>query len=149
MLEPVDSNETLLVYQISVLQTNRDYFDYIGPSTLPIGARVWVPFRQSTQLGIIVGIQENQVPRSGLKAILSVLDKEPVLTDDILSLCRWISRYYQASLALVLRFALPKLYREGKPLESATEVFYELAVHKDQAVLISSRAAKQKKCVDY
>ena len=149
MLEPAGSNELLLVYHISVLQTNRDYFDYIGPVGLQIGTRVWVPFRQSTQIGIITGIQENQVPRSGLKEILSVLDTEPVLTDEILRLCRWISHYYQASLALVLRFALPKLYREGKPLESAMEVFYELAVPEDQSVLISSRAAKQKQCVDY
>lgn len=63
MLQHDDNTDTLVVYQISVLQTNRDYFDYIGTDNLPMGARVWVSFRQSTQIGIIVGIQESQIPR--------------------------------------------------------------------------------------
>lgn len=150
MLQHDDNTDTLVVYQISVLQTNRDYFDYIGTDNLPMGARVWVSFRQSTQIGIIVGIQESQIPRSGLKAILSVIDTVPVLTMDMLQLCRWIGQYYQSPLALVLRFALPKLYREGKALETPIELFYELALPLDQiAPLLSNRAAKQKLCVDY
>jgi len=143
-------SEEAPVYQVAVLQTNRDYFDYIGPENIPIGSRVWVPFRQSTQLGIVVGVDESQIPRSGLKAISSVLDAEPILSADLLQLSRWISQYYQSPLALTLRFALPKLYRQGQGLEPAKEVFYELGMEAAQAeTLISSRAAKQKQCIAY
>lgn len=138
------------VYQVAVLQTNRDYFDYIGAAGLAIGTRVWVPFRQSTQLGIVVGVQDSQIPRSGLKAILSSLEIEPILTTDMLQLCTWVSRYYQAPLALVLRFALPKLYREGNPIESLVEIFYDLIGSEEQARAgLSKRASKQIQCLDY
>lgn len=145
-----DGATTLVVYQICVLQTNRDYFDYIGPENIAFGSRVWVPFRQTTQLGLVVGIQENQIPRSGLKSISSVLDAEPILTADMLQLCLWIGQYYQSPLALVLRFALPKLYRQGKCIEPEIEVFYESALSPEQAeTLIAKRAIKQKECFDY
>ncbi len=138
------------VYQVAVLQTNRDYFDYIGPENIQIGSRVWVPFRQSTQLGIVVGVEESQIPRSGLKAILSVLDSEPILSADLLQLSRWISQYYQSPLALTLRFALPKLYRQGQILAPTIEIFYELAIEIAEAeALISTRAVKQKQCIEY
>lgn len=147
MEQQTEIDERLLVYQVSVLQTNRDYFDYMGPDALPMGTRVLVPFRQATLIGIIVGIQEQQVPRSGLKAIVSVLDTEPVLTDEVLRLCTWMSCYYQASLALVLRFAVPKVVREGKPLDSAVDVFYELTG--DPSISLPTRAVKQQQCVAY
>lgn len=148
--EEHDGAGPLVVYQICVLQTNRDYFDYIGPANIALGSRVWVPFRQSTQLGFVVGIQENQIPRSGLKSISSLLDAEPILTSDILQLCLWISQYYQSPLALVLRFALPKLYRQGKCIEPEVEIFYEPAVSQEEAdTVIAKRALKQKECFDY
>lgn len=142
--------ESLPIYQVAVLQTNRDHFDYIGNEDIPIGSRVWVPFRQSTQLGIVVGIQEDQIPRSGLKSILSRLDETPIITSDMLRLCRWISDYYQAPLALTLRFALPKNYRLGQAVEPALEYFYELGLAKEQiSALLPKRAAKQKECTDF
>lgn len=137
------------IYQVSVLSTNRDYFDYIGPDDVAMGARVWVPFRQSTQLGIVVDKQDGQRSRQGLKTILSVLDDKPLVTPDILRLCCWVSQYYQSPLALVLRFALPKRYRRGDTVTSHEEIFYELALSKEDAErLIPIRALKQKQCVD-
>ena len=147
MQDQTENDASLRVYQVSVLQTNHDYFDYLGPASLSIGTRVWVPFRQLTRIGIVVGMQTQLIPRSGLKSILSVLDEEPVLTDEILRLCTWMSHYYQSSLALVLRFAVPKWVREGKPLESVLDVFYELA--EESTVSLSSRAVKQQQCVTY
>lgn len=138
------------VYQVAVLQTNRDHFDYIGPEHLQIGTRVWVPFRQSVQLGIVIGIEESQIPRSGLKEIVSVLDTEPILSADLLQLTQWISQYYQSPLAVTLRYALPKFCRQGQPLTPAYDILYELVGDVTQAqAAIGQRAVKQKQCIDY
>ena len=144
-----EQDPSLVIYQVAVLQTNRDFFDYYGCQDLPIGARVRVPFRQAIQTGIIVGIQNPQIPREGLKKILSVLDTEWLLNKDILKLCLWMSGYYQASLAVVLRFALPKFYREGKPLKMAEQITYELIPSLDASISIAARALKQQQCLAY
>ena len=146
----LEGDKPLVVYQVCVLQTNRDYFNYIGTPNISLGSRVWVPFRQSTQLGIVIGIQTNQISRSGLKSIAAILEEEPILTTDMLQLCHWISQYYQSPLALVLRFALPKMYRQGKSIEPEIEVFYESAVTQDQGNhLLHKRAIKQRECFNY
>ncbi len=107
---------TALVLQVSVLNTNRDSFDYYANENLPtpcIGARVWVSFRNKTRLGIIVGIgTSSNYPT--LKPITSIIDDTSLFTDELLALCRWISRYYHAPLAQVMALALPKRYRLGK-----------------------------------
>ena len=103
-------------FQVSVLNTHRDFFDYcLGESAAPcLGARVWVPFRTSKRLGIVVGLQAAENPAIVLRPIAGVLDEPPIFPDELLTLCRWISRYYHAPLPQVLSLALPKIYRLGK-----------------------------------
>lgn len=139
------------VYQVAVLQTNRDYFDYeYSDPSLPIGSRVWVPFRHATKLGVIVGIDADRMQTTGLKTITQLLDEQPILTDDILQLCRWVSEYYQAPLAQVLALALPKLYREGRKSTSLHVTHYGLNTSLEEAhALISARALKQHQLIDY
>ena len=108
----------MTVFQVSVLNTNRDFFDYgLGDTPVPpIGARVWVPFRHSMRLGIVIGHNAAENPAITLRPIAALLDEPPVFPDELLALCRWISRYYHAPLSQVLSLALPKLYRLGKPM---------------------------------
>ncbi|HVT62449.1 MAG TPA: primosomal protein N', partial [Legionellaceae bacterium] len=136
------------VYQIAVLQTNRDYFDYHSTDVLPLGTRVWVPFRQSIKLGIVVGSDDTNVISSKLKSIAQVLDTSPILSSDILKLCHWISQYYQSPLALVLALALPKHCREGKLIQTSAELYYELNMSTEEThQVISARAMKQHQCI--
>ncbi|PJD91652.1 MAG: primosomal protein N' [Legionella sp.] len=138
------------MYQVAVLQTNRDYFDYLGPDDLIVGARVWVPFRQSTKLGIVVGVDTERSSSAELKSIVTVLDTTPILTQDILKLCRWIALYYQSPLALVLGFALPKVCRQGESIQYEVQTVYEMAMALDAAhQVLSTRAVKQHECLDY
>ncbi|WP_201533216.1 primosomal protein N' [Psychrobacter ciconiae] len=124
------------------------HFDYLPmASGLPvIGARVLVPFGAQKLVGIVIGhIDEAQseVPKNKLKAILSVIDDEPIFDDRLLSLANWLSNYYHYPLGDVLSVMMPKLIRQGKPLDlltthwrilpSATEADLPARAHKQQA----------------
>ncbi|HET9949752.1 MAG TPA: primosomal protein N' [Longimicrobiales bacterium] len=83
-----------------------------GPAPPP-GTRVLVPFRERERIGWVVG------PAAGdradgadrappeLRAVLAVLDEQPSVTPEMLSLCRWIAEYYVAPLGIAIRSALP------------------------------------------
>lgn len=70
------------------------------------GGRVLVPFRREQMQGIVVALHE-QVPAGETRAILAVLDREPVLSAALLELGRWLAEYYIAPLGEVLRTMLP------------------------------------------
>lgn len=72
----------------------------------PVGTRVLVPFRRTERIGWVVGPGEDG-PIKGLRKVLSVLDREPTVTPDILELCRWMADYYVSPLGIALRAALP------------------------------------------
>lgn len=107
------------VLHISIPGTVHDFFDYQAPEHLIpiIGARVRVPFRNKECIGIIVGHDTTQNPSYKLKSILSMLDDAPLISPELLALCKWVSMYYHAPLAQVLALALPKKIRLGDPLK--------------------------------
>jgi primosomal protein N' (replication factor Y) (superfamily II helicase) len=71
-----------------------------------VGGRVLVPFRQKRMTGIVVELHDRK-PTVETKSILSVLDSEPVLNDQLLQLGRWIADYYLAPVGEVFRTMLP------------------------------------------
>ena len=107
-------------------------FDYLPPSDNPnnsddnaaalppIGGRVQVSFGRQTLIGIVVDhIDSNhsEVPVNKLKAIKQVIDTEPLLSQQMLSLARWLAGYYHYPLGDVISVMLPTLIRQGKPLD--------------------------------
>ena len=62
---------------------------------LAVGKRVRAPFGKGDRLtvGYCVGIHETAPPRE-VKEVHSVLDAEPLLTDNLLRLTRWMADYY-------------------------------------------------------
>lgn len=138
------------VYQVCIPHTNRDYFDYEGSGLNPcIGARVWVPFRNQSKLGIVVQHGPAQKEGTALKTITSVIDQDPVLTQELLALCEWIGSYYQSPLSEVLPLALPKKYRQGQPCQLPVGDFYQLTMPLDAVhALIPARAKKQRELAE-
>ena len=103
----------------------RRLFDYLPPAT-PVapGCRVVVPFGTRELIGIVLSVESHtDVPLNKLKPITNVLDREPLLPEQILELCQWAARYYHHSLGETLIQALPKKLRQGKP------AFYGTVVH--------------------
>lgn len=118
--------------QVAVPSPLRDFFTYLpaedtDKSRFKPGARVLIPFGNRKVIGIILStLSCCTVPVQKLKAVISVLDDEPVITPTILALCRWASRYYHHSLGEVFMQALPKGLRQGKPLPCNTETHWQL-----------------------
>jgi primosomal protein N' (replication factor Y) len=137
-----------IVYKVCIPHTHRDYFDYEAAGTPCIGARVWVPFRQHEKLGVVIGCSEHSTSSNPLKQITSVIDEQPVLHEEQLTLCTWIAQYYQSPLSEVMALALPKKYRQGLPCQLPTTDCYELMIPLETALQqISPRAIKQKALV--
>jgi primosomal protein N' (replication factor Y) len=85
-------------------------FTYWLPETLrhrvAVGCRVLVPFGSRKLTGVVVKVHDDK-PEGPLKEVLRLVDEEPVLAADLLSLGRWISQYYCAPLGEVLRGMIP------------------------------------------
>ncbi len=85
-------------------------FTYSLPETLRHrvreGARVVVPFGARKLTGVILRCHD-EPPQVKPREVLRLIDSEPVLSAELLSLGRWISNYYCAPLGEVLRGMLP------------------------------------------
>jgi primosomal protein N' (replication factor Y) len=69
--------------------------------------RAVVPFRNRREGGVIVGPSEALPAGVAPKRVVGLPDTEPVLSDALLALCRWISDYYVVPLGIAIRAVLP------------------------------------------
>jgi primosomal protein N' (replication factor Y) (superfamily II helicase) len=85
-------------------------FTYLVPSELQTlmqpGIRVTVPFGRKLNTGLVVDLPASSSLTS-LKSIIDILDAEPVVSAELLRLCRWIAEYYSAPLGETLKAAIP------------------------------------------
>ncbi len=70
------------------------------------GMRVWVPLRSGFSIGMVVDLHSNK-PDFETRPIKKVLDKEPVLSKELLHLTKWIHQFYFCSWGEVIQAALP------------------------------------------
>ncbi len=90
-------------------------FTYRLPETLQHrvqpGCRLLVPFGPRKLTGMVLELRpdapDGQIPGGSIKEALRLVDEEPVLSADLLSLGRWIAHYYCAPLGEVLRAMTP------------------------------------------
>ncbi|MDP8218512.1 MAG: primosomal protein N' [Candidatus Theseobacter exili] len=91
-------------------------FDYKMPleisKNIRIGHRVLVPFGRSTRIGIVLEIAKKS-SFGQLKTIISILDPEPVFSNELLYLSKWISSYYFCPEGKVLKVMLPPAVRQN------------------------------------
>lgn len=76
----------------------------------PIGFRVLVPLGKRSVYGLI--IEECVLQNPGLKEIKSIIElmgDAPVASPELISFCRWISKYYSEPLSQVLDCAIPAI----------------------------------------
>jgi len=80
----------------------------VGEGQLPLrGARVVVPFRNEKLIGVVTAVGVPTPKDVELRALEAVLDSEPLLSEQLLSLAEWMAQYYLAPLGEVLRGMLP------------------------------------------
>lgn len=95
----------------------RGCFHYEIPISLAgsaaVGKRVRVPFGPRKLQGYIVALSATS-PVAKTKPIDSIIDENPILTEELLALTRWVAETYQAGWGETIAAALPGLLRRGK-----------------------------------
>ena len=114
-------------------------YDYLLPDELSgrVGCRVLVPFGRGNRLseGVILSLHQ-EVPAKPLKAVRSLLDDEPVVTEKGLRLALWMSRRYFCTFYDALRTILPAAvwYRYREIWSMRQTVLMPDAPEREQAV---------------
>src|SRR6267378_7605152 len=89
----------------------RNTFTYAIPDALRAqvlpGARVLVPFRKKSLVGVVVELVERPPAETKIREVTKVLDLVPALTPKLLELAHWIAGYYLAPIGEVFRAMLP------------------------------------------
>ncbi|MGH9355809.1 MAG: replication restart helicase PriA, partial [Terriglobia bacterium] len=102
--EPPDS-----YVQVAVMAAVRDPLTYCASPSLGIkpGQRVLVPLGARKATGITLEPRAGMIPGIEARPIIRVLDPEPVLSPELLTLGVWIAEYYVAPVGEVFRAMLP------------------------------------------
>ncbi|HOO45098.1 MAG TPA: primosomal protein N' [Deltaproteobacteria bacterium] len=78
------------------------------------GSRVVVPLRTGTRVGVVVSVYSGC--KEGLKKIHSVIDEHPLITEELIDLLQWCSRYYHAGIGSTIALAFPPYLRQAKTI---------------------------------
>ena len=106
------SSENVQVVRIARADGGDALYDYAVPddmrNTLSPGQRVEVPFGRGNRSQAAFCIEFPETSEfSRLKYISSVIDEQPLLTEELVELAKWISQYYCYPLGLVLSAIVP------------------------------------------
>jgi primosomal protein N' (replication factor Y) len=74
--------------------------------TVKVGQAVWVPFGQRLLQGLVVELTDSPAVEK-TRDITAVIDHQPLLTPEQISLARWIADYYLCSLWAALSLMMP------------------------------------------
>jgi primosomal protein N' (replication factor Y) len=106
---PKKTAELPSLVNVAVFAALRDPLTYRVPDSLDVrvGQRVLVPLGARRATGIVLEAVAQIAPGIEVREILRVLDPEPVLSPELLTLGLWIAEYYLAPVGEVLRAMLP------------------------------------------
>ena len=94
-------------FPISSYQT----FSYKVPKVLTkkitVGVRVKVPLGSRKVNGIVVGINNSSSFKGKIREIHDLIDDQQVLNDNLWSLIKWLSKYYNSPLGIAAKAVLP------------------------------------------
>ena len=103
----------MVAIRVSLPVPLRRSFDYEHEHPLIPGVRVRVPLGRRVLTGIVIEAPTDPVPGITLRAILEVIDREPLLSSEQLRLLRFAADYYHHPLGEVLFAALPAALKRG------------------------------------
>lgn len=116
------------------------------------GSRVKVPFGNKLLDGIVISLKEtSSYEATKIKPISFVLDEVPALTEETLSLAKYLAKTYFVPMASSLRLFLPTEMRKGKVKEKIENYYvlndgFSLQV---EIELLRKTAIKQKQFLEY
>ena len=77
-------------------------------SSIAVGTRVSVPFRNKIIQGIVVKIKKDNSYQGSIKRIIEPVDKVQVITSPLWELINWVSKYYMTPIGKVANSVVPK-----------------------------------------
>jgi primosomal protein N' (replication factor Y) len=106
------------VFEVALAAPVMQLFDYLPPTAeSPAGIRgqrIIVPFGKNTRVGMLVRIKgESSIARNRLRRATRIIDVEPLLDEEIMTLLEWAAHYYQYPPGEVFGAALPGILRRG------------------------------------
>ena len=115
--------------QITLNLPLNDVFDYSVPekyqNQVQVGKRVWVQFGNRIMSGVIVRLSNiSEIAKT--RDIKSVIDEEPIVSEYMIRLCRWISDYYMCSWGEAIDAAIAVPFKKGKTSVTPRKSSYEL-----------------------
>ncbi|MGH9398009.1 MAG: replication restart helicase PriA [Terriglobia bacterium] len=95
--------------KVAVMAAIPDPLTYRVPAPLEVwpGQRVLVPLATRKAVGIVIEPELQPAPGTKTREILRVLDAEPLLSSELLTLGLWIAEYYHAPVGEAFRAMLP------------------------------------------
>ena len=141
-----------VIIDIAAAEVDR-IFDYdCGGFDIKRGMRVSVPFGRMQTEGFVIGVKETtDVPAEKLKRISSVLDKTPIITEELFDLLKFMRDKMHLLNVDILRLFIPAAMRGGrvKELTRQLAVISEEYRDRDPDEFIRKTAIAQRELYDY
>jgi primosomal protein N' (replication factor Y) len=108
------------VLRIAIPSPLYSSFDYLPPAGVDVdqlhpGVRLRLPFGRSQTIGILLEVSRTpQIERHKLKAAMELLDKESLLSQELMALLHWVSDYYHHPIGEAFATAMPVALRQGE-----------------------------------
>ena len=97
-------------YEIALPVKLAKLFTYKSEEDIFKGCRVLVTLGNSKHTGIVWNKTTKLDPKIKYKKIVEIVEKTPKISNELLNLAEWISKYYQCSLGLALSAMLPSAF---------------------------------------
>ncbi len=128
-----------LILRMAIPGPLRRIFDYLppldcDPTQLQAGVRLRLPFGSRQVIGVLLATaQHSEIADKKLRRAQALLDRQPILGEELLKLMHWASRYYQYSIGEVILGSLPTLLRQGQDARTTTETVWQLTAVGEKA----------------
>ncbi len=140
-----------IIVDISASDVDR-VFDYRAIDGVERGSRVFVPFGRQNVEGYVIELTDStDVPPEKLKDVVSVLDDRPIISDEFLRLCDFMTERFRLRKIDVFRLLLPAKMRGGriKALEKNIVYINPEYADVDPALFIKKTAHSQLEVFEY
>ncbi len=107
----------MLYYKLALPIKPDRLYTYVSKEPVKRGCRVVVPFNNIILTGVCIEIDKEIDASINYREIMEVVDSEPLLRENLLTLAHWINRYYFTGLGLVLNAMLPSAFNVQIQLE--------------------------------
>ena len=107
------------------------YYYYESEKQVKVGTRVSVNFHNQIIIGFVVSVEtttdskeEVEAKYKGIKPIISLIDDEPIINEELLELAHFISKRYVCPLISSLQAILPKSLKPATSSKNAAKPQY-------------------------